>query len=84
MAAPIAVTGATLEPGAPVVLFSTRISGGGVDAQQVGSTTSTPTGVFSSTPCWMGRPRRSRFCRIGIPKRRSNGSRRGFWSGGSK
>ena len=34
MAAPITVTGATLEPGAPVVLFPTRIVGGGVDAQQ--------------------------------------------------
>ncbi len=33
MAAPITVTGATLEPGAPVVLFPTRIVGGGVDAQ---------------------------------------------------
>ena len=32
MAAPITVTGATLEPGAPVVLFPTRIVGGGVDA----------------------------------------------------
>ncbi len=34
MAAPITVTGATLEPGAPVALFPTRIYGGGVDAQQ--------------------------------------------------
>ena len=34
MAAPITVTGATLAPGAPVVLFPTRIFGGGVDAQQ--------------------------------------------------
>ena len=34
MAAPITVTGSTLEPGAPVVLFPTRIFGGGVDAQQ--------------------------------------------------
>ena len=33
MAAPITVTGSTLEPGAPVVLFPTRIFGGGVDAQ---------------------------------------------------
>lgn len=33
-ASPITVTGSTLEPGAPVVLFSTRINGGGVDAQQ--------------------------------------------------
>ena len=31
MAAPITVTGTTLEPGAPVVLFPTRIVGGGVD-----------------------------------------------------
>jgi len=34
MAALIAVTGAALVPGAPVVLFSTRIFGGGVDVQQ--------------------------------------------------
>ena len=34
MAAPIVVTGATLEPGAPVALFPTRIYGGGVDEQQ--------------------------------------------------
>ena len=34
MAAPITVTGAALEPGAPVVLFPTRIYGGGVE--QVG------------------------------------------------
>ena len=34
MAAPITVTGAALVPGAPVVLFPTRIAGGGVDAQQ--------------------------------------------------
>lgn len=33
MAAPITVTGATLAPGAPVVLFPTRIVGGGVDNQ---------------------------------------------------
>jgi Tol biopolymer transport system component len=31
MAAPIAVTGATLEPGKPVALFRTRILGGGTD-----------------------------------------------------
>jgi hypothetical protein len=34
MAAPISVTGATPEPGAPVVLFPTRVYGGGVDMQQ--------------------------------------------------
>ena len=34
MAAPITVTGATFAPSAPVVLFPTRIVGGGVDAQQ--------------------------------------------------
>ena len=34
MAAPITVTASTLAPGAPVVLFPTRIYGGGVDAQQ--------------------------------------------------
>ena len=33
MAAPITVTGSTLAPGAPIVLFPTRIVGGGVDAQ---------------------------------------------------
>ena len=31
MAAPIAVNGATLEPGQPVALFRTRIVGGGTD-----------------------------------------------------
>jgi serine/threonine protein kinase/Tol biopolymer transport system component len=34
MAAPIAVTGSSLEPGTPVRLFPTRIYGGGVEAQQ--------------------------------------------------
>jgi len=34
MAAPIAVVGAGLKPGAPVVLFPTRIVGGGVEARQ--------------------------------------------------
>ena len=34
MAAPITVTGSTLEPGAPVLLFPTRIVGGGGDNQQ--------------------------------------------------
>ena len=31
MAAPIAVSGATIEPGTPVALFQTRIVGGGTD-----------------------------------------------------
>jgi eukaryotic-like serine/threonine-protein kinase len=34
MAAPITVTGTTLEPGAPVALFPTQIFGGGVDNAQ--------------------------------------------------
>ena len=34
MAAPIVVNGSALEPGAPIVLFPTRIYGGGADAQQ--------------------------------------------------
>ena len=34
MAAPIAVTGASVAPGAPVALFPTRILGGGVDSAQ--------------------------------------------------
>ena len=34
MAASITVTGTTLAPGAPVVLFPTRVFGGGVDMQQ--------------------------------------------------
>ena len=33
MAAPINVNGATLEPGTPVMLFPTRILGGGADVQ---------------------------------------------------
>jgi hypothetical protein len=34
MGTPISMTGATVEPGAPVELFNPRIFGGGVDAQQ--------------------------------------------------
>ena len=34
MAVPITASGATLQPGAPVVLFPTRIYGGGVESQQ--------------------------------------------------
>ena len=34
IAAPVTVTGGTFAPGAPVVLFPTHVSGGGVDAQQ--------------------------------------------------
>ena len=34
VAAPIAVNGNTVEPGTPMVLFSTRILGGGIDAGQ--------------------------------------------------
>ena len=34
MAAPISVVGNTIDPGTPVKLFATRISGGGQDAQQ--------------------------------------------------
>jgi dipeptidyl aminopeptidase/acylaminoacyl peptidase len=34
IAAPVTVTGGTFTPGAPVVLFPTHVSGGGVDAQQ--------------------------------------------------
>ncbi len=34
MATPISLTGATPEPGAPVMLFNPRIFGSGVDAQQ--------------------------------------------------
>jgi hypothetical protein len=34
MAAPIAATGTSLEPGVPVALFPTRIVGGGVDDGQ--------------------------------------------------
>jgi hypothetical protein len=36
MAASIAVTGATLAPGAPVALFPTRIVGGSVDQGEIG------------------------------------------------
>jgi hypothetical protein len=34
MAAPVTVRASSLDPGRPVVLFPTRIVGGGVDAQQ--------------------------------------------------
>lgn len=33
MAAPIEVNGTTVEPGAPVMLFRTRVLGGGADVQ---------------------------------------------------
>ena len=46
MAAPITVTGATLEPGAPVVLFPTRIRGGGADVQLGRQYDITPDGRF--------------------------------------
>jgi Tol biopolymer transport system component len=46
MAAPITVNGATLEPGSPVVLFQTRIVGGGVDAQNQGQYDVAPDGRF--------------------------------------
>ena len=36
MAAPIAVTGASVAPGAPVALFPTRIVGGGADSGSLG------------------------------------------------
>ena len=38
MAAPVIVTGATLEPGAPTVLFLTRVSGGGADGAVISMT----------------------------------------------
>ncbi len=46
MAAPVAVSAATLEPGAPAVLFPTRIYGGGVDAQQGRQYHVAPNGTF--------------------------------------
>jgi hypothetical protein len=36
MAAPIAATAATLDPGTPVVLFRTRIVGGGIEGERAG------------------------------------------------
>ena len=70
MAAPITVTGATLEPGAPVVLFPTRIVGGGVDMQQGRQYDVAPDGRFLiNTVLDERRPRRSRCCRTGIPRR---------------
>ena len=46
MAAPITVAGATLAPGAPVVLFPTRIVGGGEDAAQARQYDVAPNGRF--------------------------------------
>jgi hypothetical protein len=46
MAAPIIVTGSTLAPGTPVVLFPTRILGGGVDLQQSRQYDVAPDGRF--------------------------------------
>jgi hypothetical protein len=45
-AASITVKGSTLEPGAPVVLFPTRVYGGGVDAQQARQYDVAPDGRF--------------------------------------
>jgi eukaryotic-like serine/threonine-protein kinase len=65
MAAPIAATGMTLEPGAPVTLFPTRIVGGGGDNFQGRQYDVTRDGRFlintgSTTP-----RRRLRCCRTG-------------------
>ena len=46
MAAPITVTGATLAPGAPMVLFPTRILGGGEDTAQARQYDVAPDGRF--------------------------------------
>jgi Tol biopolymer transport system component len=46
MAAPITVIGATLEPGAPVVLFPTRVVGGGEDTAQGRQYDVAPNGRF--------------------------------------
>jgi Tol biopolymer transport system component len=46
MAAPITVTGTTLAPGTPVVLFPTRIVGGGVDLQHPRQYDVAPDGRF--------------------------------------
>jgi len=46
MAAPITVNGATVEPGAPVMLFPTRIVGGGADIQSGRQYDVTPDGRF--------------------------------------
>jgi Tol biopolymer transport system component len=46
MGTPISVTGATVEPGAPVELFNPRIFGGGVDAQQARQYDVAPDGRF--------------------------------------
>ena len=46
MAAPITVTGATIQPGTPVVLFPTRIVGGGVDSALGHQYGVAPTGAF--------------------------------------
>ena len=49
MAAPIAVTGSTLDSGAPAVLFPTRIYGGGVDTAQGWQYDVAPDGRFLIT-----------------------------------
>ena len=46
MAATITVTGSTLAPGAPVVLFPTRILGGGASSGLGRCTTWPPTAAF--------------------------------------
>jgi hypothetical protein len=72
MAAPITITGATLAPGAPVVLFPTRIHGGGVEAQQGWEYDVTPDGRFLINTELDSAPRQSRCSRTGIPRRRSS------------
>lgn len=75
MAAPITVTGATLEPGVPAVLFATRIFGGAWTVNKVASTTSPQTGASSSTQCWKTRRHRllsSRTGRVGFQPAKSN------------
>ena len=46
VAAPIAITGAAVVPGVPVVLFPTRVVGGGVDAVQARQYDVAPDGRF--------------------------------------
>ena len=46
MAAPIAISGPAVVPGVPVVLFPTRVVGGGVDAVQARQYDVAPDGRF--------------------------------------
>ena len=78
MAAPIRASAATFAPGAPVVLFPTRVYGGGVDAQQNRQYDVAPDGRFLiNTVLESAAAPIALILDPGIPRRRSDASRAG-------